>query len=382
MLLKPIFRPVKQFGQCWPNNTEKVGFQDMSMVIGLVVVLGVLIFFHELGHFLVAKAFGVGVEKFSLGFGPKLASKTIGRTEYRVSALPLGGYVKMVGEQADEEVNPEDLEFSFNHKPVYQRMLIVAAGPFFNFMLCIAIFFLLFSAIGVINLKPVVGEVRQDTPAAEAGLEDGDVIVAIEGRTIQTWQQMAEAVFESGGSPTLFTVKRDGRQIDLSITPEKDTVEDIFGEKRERYMIGITAAGETETSRLNPLQAMGESVGRTWLIIKLTVVSVVKLIQGTLSVDTLGGPIMIAQMAGEQVQHGAVSLLSFIALVSVNLGILNLLPVPVLDGGHIVFFAIEAVKGSPVSLRAREVAQQIGIFLLMLLMVFVFYNDIMRILTG
>lgn len=353
----------------------------MSMVIGLVIVLGVLIFFHELGHFLVAKAFGVGVEKFSLGFGPKLASKTVGRTEYRLSALPLGGYVKMVGEQPDSEVDPEDADYSFNNKPVHQRMLIVAAGPFSNFILCVVIFFVLFAAIGVMDLKPVVGEVRQDSPAEAAGLENGDVIAAIDGSEVETWQDMAEFVSQSRGGQITFTIERDGSRKNFKISPEKDTVENVFGEEQERYIVGITAAGETETIRLNPVEAMGESLTRTWLIIKLTVVSVVKLIQGTLSLDTLGGPIMIAEMAGEQVDHGAVSLLSFIALVSVNLGILNLLPVPVLDGGHLVFFAIEAAKGSPVSLRSREIAQQIGIFLLMMLMVFVFYNDIMRIIT-
>ncbi|MBS3809541.1 MAG: RIP metalloprotease RseP, partial [Desulfobacterales bacterium] len=150
----------------------------MSMIIGLVIVLGVLIFFHELGHFLVAKAFGVGVERFSLGFGPKLVSKKIGRTEYRISILPLGGYVKMVGEQPDEEIDPEEVAFSFTHKPVLQRMLIVAAGPFFNFMLCIVIFFGIFGTTGLMVLKPVIGEVRADSPAEAAGLKSGDVIVS------------------------------------------------------------------------------------------------------------------------------------------------------------------------------------------------------------
>ncbi|MBS3754570.1 MAG: RIP metalloprotease RseP [Desulfobacterales bacterium] len=353
----------------------------MSMVIGLVIVLGVLIFFHELGHFLVAKAFGVGVERFSLGFGPKLATKKVGRTEYCISALPLGGYVKMVGEQPDAEIAPEDLEFSFTHKPVWQRMLVVAAGPVFNFMLCILIFFGIFSTTGVMSMKPVIGEVKADTPARAAGLKSGDTIVAAEGEAIKTWSEMAKVIADSQGNPVSFTIQREGRRIEKTVKPEKDTVEDIFGETRERYMIGVSAAGETLAQRLNPISAMGESLSRTYLIIKLTVVSVLKLIQGALSVETLGGPIMIAQMAGEQFQHGAVNLLSFIALVSVNLGILNLLPVPVLDGGHLMFFSIEAVTGRPVSLRAREIATQIGIFLLMLLMVFVFYNDIMRIVS-
>ncbi|MBS3809052.1 MAG: RIP metalloprotease RseP, partial [Desulfobacterales bacterium] len=245
-----------------------------------------------------------------------------------------------------------------------------------------SIFFGIFGTTGLMVLKPVIGEVRADSPAEAAGLKSGDVIVSADGKQIETWPEMADVISESKGEPIEFTINREGRSLDLTIEPAMDKVEDIFGESHERYMIGITAAGKTKSVPLNPVEAMGESLHRTWMIIKLTVVSVVKLIQGALSVKTLGGPIMIAQIAGEQVQHGAVNLLSFIALVSVNLGILNLLPVPVLDGGHLVFFAIEGAKGSPVSLRAREMAQQVGIFLLLTLMVFVFYNDIMRILSG
>lgn len=354
----------------------------MSTIIGFVVVLGVLIFFHELGHFLVAKAFGVGVERFSLGFGPKILKKTVGKTEYCISALPLGGYVKMVGEEPDAEVDPADLPESFTHRPVYQRMLIVAAGPLFNFVLCVVIFFGIFSIAGVMTLKPVIGEVKADSPARQAGIRQGDRVVALEGKPIEEWKDMAEAIAESGGQPVSLTVERGGQRLELVVTPRPDTVTDIFGEKHERYMIGIAAAGEMQSRRLNPFSALGESLHRTYLIIKLTVISVIKLIQGAISVKTLGGPIMIAQMAGEQVQHGVISLLSFIALISVNLGILNLLPVPVLDGGHLLFFAIEGATGRPVSIKAREIAQQVGIFLLMLLMVFVFYNDIMRILSG
>ncbi|MFW6052804.1 MAG: RIP metalloprotease RseP [Desulfosalsimonas sp.] len=353
----------------------------MSMIIGFLIVLGVLIFFHELGHFLVAKAFGVGVERFSLGFGPKLASKKVGRTEYRISAVPLGGYVKMVGEQPDEEVDSQNIEYSFNHKPVYQRMLIVAAGPFFNFLLCIVIFCVLFSTIGVTDRKPVIKEVRGISPAALAGIKSGDRIVAIEGQKIKSWGDIVEPILESQGRPLEFTVKRNGTLINMTIAPKMGEVKDIFGEETRQYMIGITPTDQELRLHFNPIEAVGQSLIRTWVIIKLTVISVVKLIQGSLSFDTLGGPIMIAEMAGKSVEHGIANLLAFIAFVSVNLGILNLLPVPVLDGGHLVFFTIEAIKGSPVSLRSREIAQQIGIFLLMLLMVFVIYNDVIRMFT-
>ena len=354
----------------------------MSMIIGIVIVLGVLIFFHELGHFLCAKAFGVGVEKFSLGFGPKILGRTVGRTEYCLSAVPLGGFVKMVGEQPDEEIDPADRPYSFTHKPVGKRMLIVAAGPVFNFVLAVLIFFLVFGTSGIRVMEPVVGEVMKDSPALEAGLQAGDRIVRINDQAISQWTEMAGLVNQSEGQPLKIVVRRDGGTRTLSVAPEKETMKNIFGEDEVRYAVGIKAAGETSSRRIGPLAAFQESLSRTWLISKLTVVSVVKLVQGAISVKTLGGPIMIAQMAGEQAEQGPVNLLFFIALVSINLGILNLLPIPVLDGGHLMFFAVEAVTRRPVSLKTREIAQQVGILILMMLMVFVFYNDIMRLVSG
>ena len=354
----------------------------MSMIIGIVIVLGVLIFFHELGHFLCAKAFGVGVEKFSLGFGPKLVSKTLGRTEYCISAIPLGGFLKMVGEQPDEEIDPADEALSFTHKPVGKRMLIVAAGPLFNFFLAIVIFFFVFGISGLMVLKPVVGEVKAESPAKTAGLQAGDRIVQIGDQPVENWSEMAAVISKSDGRALDVMVQRNGEKIEMRIAPEKQSLENVFGEKQTRYVIGITSAGETSTKRLGLVDAFKESLVRTYMITKLTIVSVVKLIQGAISVKTLGGPIMIAQMAGEQAEQGAVNLLFFIALVSINLGILNLLPIPVLDGGHLMFFSIEAATGRPVSLKTREMAQQVGILLLMMLMVFVFYNDIMRIVSG
>jgi regulator of sigma E protease len=350
----------------------------MNFVIGFVVVLGVLIFFHEFGHFIVAKAFGVGVEKFSLGFGPKILAKTIGRTEYRLSAIPLGGYVKMVGEQPDEELDPADIPFSFTHKPVFQRILIVAAGPVFNFILAIIIFFGIFWSAGLMMLQPVIGEVNAGYPAESAGILSGDKILEINGSPIGNWSEMAEMIMDSGGSPLDITLLRDSRHINLSVTPADDVMKNIFGEEQHRYIIGVSSTGEVITKKLGPVDAFTESLNRTYLICKLTILSVVKVFQGTIPAKTIGGPILIAQMAGEQVEQGMVSLLAFIALISVNLGILNLLPIPVLDGGHILFFSIEAVIRRPVSIKTREIAQQIGIFLLMMLMVFVFYNDIMR----
>lgn len=350
----------------------------MSMVLGFIVVLGVLIFFHELGHFLCARAFGVGVEKFSLGFGPKLAAKTVGRTEYRISAIPLGGYVKLVGEQPDAELDPADIEASFYHKHVYKRMFIVAAGPVFNFFLALVIFFGIFSMAGVIEMEPVLGEIRAESPADRAGLAVRDRVVAVDGVSIETWPEMAEKITDGGGAALWLTVDRSGEIFDVRVTPERMPMENLFGETVERFVIGVTAAGEVVTKRLNPAAALVESIRRTYVITELTIVSVAKLIKGSIPADNLGGPILIAQMAGEQARQGFINLLFFIAIVSINLGILNLLPVPVLDGGHLLFFTIEAIRGKPLSIPIREKAQQVGLFLLMMLMVFVFYNDIMR----
>jgi len=354
----------------------------MDMVIGLVIVLGVLIFFHELGHFLVARAFGVGVEKFSLGFGPRVIGKRFERTEYLISAFPLGGYVKLVGEDPDEEVAENDLPYSFYHKPVLQRAMIVAAGPVFNFLLAVIIFFALFSTSGRIIVKPVIGEVRAGSPAQKAGILPEDTILSVNGRPVRTWTMLSDMISKSMGKPLSLVVLRGKDRLTFVVTPSKTRLPDIFGELHERYVIGVTAAGRTETMPMGPLAALLESFVQTWVVIKLTILSIVKMIQGVVSVKTLGGPIMIAQMAGQQVEAGVVHLLAFIALVSVNLGILNLLPVPVLDGGHILFFIIEGFTGRPVSMQVREKAQQVGMALLIILMVFVFYNDIMRIFSG
>lgn len=351
-------------------------------IFAFVVVLGVLIFFHELGHFLVARFFGVGVEKFSLGFGPKIFGKTVGITDYRISAIPLGGYVKMVGEEPDTEVEPDQIPLSFTHKHVLKRILIVAAGPLFNVLLAVLIFYGIFQISGTIILKPVIGDVQEGTPAQAAGLKKGDEVVGINGRPIENWDQMAGIIADSQGAPLEVTIRRDGEARVMSLSPVLKTTKNIFGEDIPRYVIGITAAGEIYTKKLSPIGAIAESLVQTYNIVELTVVSVAKIIQGTVSTKTIGGPIMIAELAGQQAKLGATNLLFFIALISINLAILNILPIPVLDGGHLLFFTIELLIGRPVSIRIREVSQQAGMFVLILLMIFVFYNDITRIFSG
>lgn len=348
-------------------------------IFALVIVLGVLIFFHELGHFLVARLMGVGVDTFSLGFGPRLIGKMIGRTDYRISAIPLGGYVKMVGEEPDADLAPEDIPFSFTHKHVFKRILIVAAGPFFNILLAVIIFFGIFQIYGLLILKPSIGEVNEGTPAYRGGIQPGDLILSIDDVKVSSWENMAKMIVDSKGKPLSISLVRGDAVIDATVTPEPKTFKNIFNEDVERYVIGITASGDVFKKDLNVFQAFSESFGQTYQITALTIKGVIKLFQGTVSPKTLGGPIMIAQMAGQEAREGAVNLTFFIALISINLAILNFLPIPVLDGGHLLFFFIEAATGHPVSIKVREIAQQAGIFVLILLMIYVFYNDIARV---
>lgn len=351
-----------------------------ASILSFIVVLGVLIFFHELGHFLVARFFGVGVEKFSLGFGPRILSKKIGMTDYRISAIPLGGYVKMVGEEPDAELDAAKIPFSFTHKHVLKRILIVAAGPLFNFLLAVIIFFVLFQISGTYILKPSVGKVHANSAAEQGGLKKGDLITGIDYRSISTWEEMAQIITHSRGRTLTLTVRRGDSTLDTAVTPRLKEDKNLFGEDIERYVIGITAGGEVLHLELNPWESLTESVTQTYRIAELTIVSIVKLIQGKISPKTLGGPIMIAQLSGQQAKEGMASLAFFIALISINLAILNFLPIPILDGGHLLFFFIELVIRRPVNIRVREIAQQAGLFVLILLMVYVIYNDIARIL--
>jgi regulator of sigma E protease len=351
-------------------------------VVAFIIVIGVLVFIHELGHFLAARFFRVGVDVFSLGFGPKIFKKIKGRTEYCISAVPLGGYVKMVGEEPGKHLTPDEKAISFSHKPLYQKSLIVAAGPAFNFFLAIFIFYVLYQFSGLYLSKPVIGEVLDGTPARHAGLVPGDVITKVDGKQIRSFEDISRIIGGSKGQALDIGVNREGRDLRISLVPEKQETTNVFGETVDRHVIGIRGTGEVFHQSLNPVQAMTRSFADTFGLVKLTIVSVGKMISGSLSADNLGGPIMIAQMAGEQAKAGAVNFVWFIALLSVNLGIINLFPIPVLDGGHLVFFGIEAVTGKQVSDRVKEKMIQFGAALLVALMIFVFYNDILRIFNG
>jgi regulator of sigma E protease len=346
-------------------------------IISVVVLLGVLIFAHELGHFLMAKRAGVGVLKFSLGFGPRIIGKKIGETEYLLSLIPLGGYVKLLGESPGEELPEEDVKRSFMNQTVWKRILIVAAGPVFNLLLALAIFTLV-NMVGLPVLTPEVGSLQKDSAAMAAGMKVGDRIIIMDGKAVTKWDEISEIVTEGKEKPLRITVRRDAATLDLTVTPRPMKTRDLFGEEVQSYKIGISPSPHTFIQRRNPLSAFGEGVRQTWVISKLTVMSLYKLFQGIVSPKTLGGPILIAQIAGAQAKEGVVQFLLFMALLSINLAVLNLLPIPVLDGGHLFFYGIEWVTGREINVRWREMAQQVGFVLLILLMVFVFMMDIER----
>jgi regulator of sigma E protease len=347
-------------------------------IISVIILLGVLIFVHELGHFLVAKLSGVGVLKFSLGFGPKVIGKTVGETEYLVSAVPLGGYVKLLGESGEEDIRPEDEKRSFQRQHVLKRMAIVSAGPIFNFVFAIVVFSVIFG-IGVPSLTSKVGGIQEGAAAFRAGIEKGDTILAIDGNKIELWSELADIIRDSEGRELELEIERGNKILRIGVVPEKRTGSNIFGEAIEAYQIGISSSQEMVVKRFNPLQAVLQGIGQTWSVTKLVVVGIYKIIEGVVSPRELGGPILIAKMSGEFAKQGLIPFVFFMAFLSINLGVLNLLPIPVLDGGHLMFFLNEAATGKEVNIRWREMAQQVGFFLLMMLMIFVFWNDIVRI---
>ncbi len=354
----------------------------MTTLWSFLLVLSGLILVHEAGHFIVARRLGIRVLKFSLGFGPRVWGFARNGTDYCVSAIPLGGFVKMLGEQPGETIPEEDVPYSFSHRPLWQRAAVVAAGPIANLLFAWLVFFVIFLGYGRPILLPDIGEVQPDSPAQEAGIKPGDKIIALDGKSIETWEQVSRLIKASGGRTIELSVQRDGQVITIQVTPKINTLKNIFGEEVEVPVIGVTAAGHFDIERLNPIKAVKEAFARTYELIALTLKGFVKLAQRVIPLSTLGGPIMIAQMAGEQAQQGFLNLFYFMALLSINLGLLNLLPIPVLDGGHLFLYSIEAVTRRPLSMRQREIAQQVGLFILGALMILVFYNDIMRLFSS
>jgi regulator of sigma E protease len=324
---------------------------------------------------------GVRVLKFSLGFGPKLIGKQYGDTEYRISAIPLGGYVKMLGESPGEELSDADKPFAYNNQTVWKRFLIVFSGPLFNILFAAIIFFFVFVK-GLPVLLPEIGSVMPDTPAERAGLAKGDRILRIDGAPVNQWDEMTEIIHSNPGKTLNLEIERGTGLFQISITPERKIVPDMFGEGKEVGLIGIKPSGSTFIKRMPVIKAMTESIVRTGDMCVLTVVSIVKLIQRVIPMDTVGGPILIVQMAGEQASRGVLNFFVFMAIININLGVLNLLPIPILDGGHLLFLGIEAMRKKPLNEKVIAISQRIGLALLLTLMAVVLYNDVMRLITG
>ncbi len=440
-----------------------------------VVVLGVLVAFHEFGHFLMARWVGVRVLKFSLGFGPKLIGRQVGETEYLVSAVPLGGYVKLFGEEESDATSPEEQKRSFAHQNLWNKVLIVFGGPGFNFLLAYLIFagwlatgaplFVpsfkdltpdvealkpgspadaaglnvgdrvlrvnekdiatrteLFDAVARSNGRPLTLDVRRNSqvktlvvtpaattvredgkdvtvyslgieetapvmtavmhgsPAMAAGFREGDRVVAIEGQAIHSWAQMTGLVKERPNRPLKVDVNRDGQVVTLTVTPALEKAV-VNGKAVEIGKIGVSGPGRSLIRAANPFLAVWHGLEATWGWTELTTVGIYKMIVGEISSKNIGGPLTIASISGEAGAQGMSSVVFLIAILIINLGVLNLLPIPILDGGHLLFFLIEAVLRKPLGDRQRELAQQVGLLLLVCIMVFAFWNDIERLIA-
>ena len=358
-------------------------FDSLFGILAVVLVFGGLIFIHELGHFLAAKAFKVGVKTFSLGFGPKLWGVTRNNTLYQVAAFPLGGYVSMVGEADPEDIPaPFSLKDSFACRAAWQRLIIVAAGPVFNLVLAWLIYWGLFASLGQTYLLPQVGSIAEDSPAAQV-LQVDDAILAANGRDIQRWDELVAMVSESEGRALELTVRRNGLIHTFTITPAPFVRKSIFGEEKTSWAIGI---------RPNPEQighhafgffaSAGESLRHTWFMASLLGESIVKLFERVVPLETVSGPIrIVAEIHKQATSTGLTGVLFLAAFISLNLGLLNLLPIPVLDGGHIFFLLVETIRGRPMPEKFQEYSARVGIALLLCLMVFATYNDIAQWVT-
>jgi len=439
----------------------------MLTVVAGIIMLGILVFVHELGHFCVAKLAGVKVLRFSLGFGPRLVSRQWGETEYMICAVPLGGYVQMLGEGGGEEgeaaeLSPEERKRSFAEQPVSRRTAIVAAGPLMNLLFPFLVLPLAYMAgmdlPAYLDRPPCVGYVAADSEASSAGFRSGDCIVAINDDQVSTWTEANRDLIAHAGSPLVFQVTRREESATLSMTPEDGGLEGLrslglhpqqdavigavapgmpaqaagiepgdrvvavggnpigswydlrpaiqsleghsatFTIERENrllsvtiqpakedgaeYLIGVAPQQETVHKRFGPLASIRAGADRTVELTQITLLFIQKLFAGEVSTKNIGGPITVVQIAGQAAQTDLSSVLSILAFLSIQLGILNLFPIPILDGGHLFFNLFELVFRRPLSLRVREIAQQIGLVLIVLLMLLAFYNDIVRVFIG
>jgi regulator of sigma E protease len=363
----------------------------IGYVVPFLFVLTIVVFFHELGHFLVARWVGVKVLTFSLGFGPELVGFNDRHgTRWKISAIPLGGYVKFFGDDTEAStpstetlasMTEEERKGSFHHKRVGPRAAIVAAGPIANFILAIVIFACLFTFFGKPSTTAQVDKVEAGSAAATAGFQVGDVVTAIDGKTIGSFSDMQRIVSVHGGDQLTFTVKRGDSILQLRATPEIRDVKDPFGNSHRQGILGITrstAPGDVLTERVDPATAVWLGVKETWFVIDRTLAYIGGVFTGREAASQVGGPLGIARISGQVATLGLAALIHLAAVLSISIGLLNLFPVPLLDGGHLLFYAVEAIRGRPLSEGAQEMGFRIGLALVLMLMVFATYNDILH----
>ena len=363
-------------------------------IVPFVFVMTVVVFFHELGHFLVGRWCGVKVDAFSIGFGPEIYARVDRHgTRWRVAAIPLGGYVKFHGDMNAASVGTDETlavmpaaerAVTFAAQPVHERAAIVAAGPVANFILALVIMSGIFYVEGRSILLPRVASVQAESAAARAGFAAGDIVRSIDGQPIRSFLDMQKVVSASSGIPLTFGVERGGRELDLTATPERRDVKGPLGTSNIG-VLGVAAstdAADVTTERLGLGASLKEAASETWFVIDRTAAYVGGLVVGREKPDQLSGPIGVAGVAGQVAKIGMVPLLNLIAILSISIGLLNLVPVPLLDGGHLLYFAFEALRGKPMSLGAQEFGFKVGLALVSMLMIFATYNDIAHFARG
>jgi len=359
----------------------------VSFILPFLLVMTVIVFFHELGHFAVARYFGVAVQSFSIGFGREIVGWTDRRgTRWKIGWLPLGGYVKFEGDEnaasmpsAESTAHPD----SFHAKPLWQRALIVAAGPLANFILAIVLFAGLYSLAGVPVMEPVVSQVLENSPAEKAGIRPGDRIISINGERIDSFLDISRIVAMRPGEEVDIVLERDERRLNLRVKLGEREVPDGLGGKLRIGFLGVAhdASGGIRFERKGPLEALALGVQSTWRIVSGTMLYLKQMVVGRQSTDQLAGPIRIAQMSNKAAQTSWLSLIQLAAVLSVSIGLINLFPIPMLDGGHLLFYAIEAVRGKPLSESAQEFGFRIGLALVLALMLVATFNDIMHLFS-
>ena len=353
-----------------------------------LIVLTVLVFVHEFGHYAIARWNGVRIDVFSIGFGPELFGwwDSAG-TRWKFSTIPLGGYVKMFGDSDASSGQPlpglgrlaqGERNVSFHYKRLGQRAAIVAAGPAANFAFAIVVLAVLFMTFGQPYTPAEVGQVQPGSAAEESGIRPGDVILSIDGQAVARFEDVQQAVRMNPGVAMAIAVRRDAKTLTLQVTPARTEVTDRFGNRYEIGLLGIARSG-MEYIKRDPVTALYQAVGETWNLSASTLQAMWQMVKGTRTTDELGGPLRIAQMSGEVARGGIAPVLTFMALLSVSLGLINLFPVPILDGGHLLFYAAEAIRGRPLGQKAQEYGFRIGLALVLTLMVFTTWNDLVHI---